>query len=260
MNNKELSKTIINSISKEIDNLNDLLNLLKDSTSEKSSVELVLERANSIIKNLNAYMPNDVYVGSWIRGEDVGMYVLNIVEHGVVCRLFEVYDHDDDDLRVKAYLCMQYSKDPQYVKALKRSFGFQGEMYIPPESTLVDALLLLNDNLGRKVQSLRQKEFKHSSKIKVSIMLNVGSHSNDSTTSIESTDDDGNAIVYARIEPVKRGNITFWQWYVTVEGTKIGLSTSPELYATPKLASDVAYATTLSRLMILEKMREVANT
>ena len=54
MNNKELSKTIINSISKEINNLNDLLNLLKDSTSAKSSVEMVLERANSIINNLNA--------------------------------------------------------------------------------------------------------------------------------------------------------------------------------------------------------------
>lgn len=260
MSDKELSKAIVDSISKEINNLNDLLNLLKDSTSEKSSVELVLERANSIIKNLNTYMPNDVYVGSWVRGEGEGMYVLNIVEHSVVCRLFEVYDHDDDDLRVKAYLCMQYRKDPQYVKALKRSFGFQGEMYVPQESTLVDALMLLNDNLGRKVQSLQQKESKRSSKIKVSIMLNVGSHSNDSTTSIESTDDDGNAIVYARIEPVKRCNVTFWQWYVTAEGTKIGLSTSPELYATPKLASDVAYATTLSRLMILEKMREAVNT
>jgi hypothetical protein len=258
MSDKELSKAIVDSISKEINNLNDLLNLLKDSTSEKSSVELVLERANSCIKNLNAYMPKDVYVGSWVRGESVGMYVLNVVEYGVVCRLFEVYDHDDDDLRVKAYLCMQYSKDPQYVKALKRSFGFQGEVYIPQESTLVDALLRLNDNLECKVKSLQQKDFKHSSKNKVSIVL--GTRDGDSTAHIEATDDDGDTVVYARIEPVKRCNVTFWQWYVTVEGTKIGLSTSPELYATPKLAGNVAYATTLSRLMIIEKLRDAANT
>jgi hypothetical protein len=259
MSDKELSKTIIDSISKEINNLNELLNLLKDSISEKSSMEFVLERANSIIKNLNTYMPKDVYVGSWVRGEGVGMYVLNIIEHGVVCRLFEVYDHDDDDLRVKAYLCMQYAKDPQYVKALKHSFGFQGEVYVPQESTLIDALILLNDNLGRKVQSLQQKESKRSSNIKVSITLNSRSGDN-STTSIESTDDNGDTIVYAYVEPVKRGNITFWQWYVTAEGTKIGLSTSPELYASPKLASNVAYDTTLSRLMILEKLRDSANT